>query len=251
MMANPNTENGYIKIANELWEAICRTRIPGEARQCFDAVLRQTYGYNKKSDKISMSQISELTGLARPSVARGIRTLLEMNIIKKNMDAYINILGINKDYDSWSLMSKMTIPKVVNSSATKTVNKIANKSVNEGANNKRHKDNKYIYAEFFERFWKKYPKRNGKKLGKQETLMTIMKQVKINELDMLDIALDNYINSTSVQNGYSKDPKRFIKNRDWSWRDWVESADQSSIISIGKKKTQAEINAYRPGEVIV
>lgn len=247
-MANPNTENGYIKIANELMEAICRTRIPGEARQCLDAIIRQTYGYSKKLDKISMSQISDLTGLARPSVARAVKTLLEMNIITKNMNGYINVLGINKDYDSWNLISKTIIPKVVKRSAVKTVYKNANKSVYEGANNKRHKDNKHIYTEFFERFWKKYPARNGKKLGKQETLKSIMNQIKINDLYLLDKALDNYINSQAVRSGYAKDPKRFIKNRDWSWRDWIEPAEEKEVIS-PRKVSQAEINTFH-GEVV-
>jgi phage replication O-like protein O len=242
-MASPQTENGYFQIANQLWGAICRIRIPGEARQCLDAIIRKTYGYNKKTDEISLSQISKLTGLARPRVVRGIKTLLDMNIITKEMNGYINILGINKDYETWRVLSKMI--------TVKSVIKSDNKTVIESDTHKRHKDNKHIYTEFFERFWKKYPARNGKKLGKQETLKYIMNQVKINELYLLDKALDNYINSPVVKNGYSKDPKRFIKNRDWTWRDWIEPAEQSSINSLGRKQTQAEINAYRPGEVVI
>ncbi len=40
-------------------------------------------------------------------------------------------------------------------------------------------------------------------------------------------ALDNYIKSGSGNNGYAKDPKRFIKNRDWTWRDWIEPAEEN------------------------
>ena len=94
LLANPNTENGYIKIANELWEALCRIRIPGEARQCLDVIIRKTYGFNKKKDRISYGQISNMTGLSRPKVFRGLKILMDMNIVYKDSDGYINILGI-------------------------------------------------------------------------------------------------------------------------------------------------------------
>jgi hypothetical protein len=37
-MASPQRENGHVEIANELFDALCRFRIPGEARQCLDAI---------------------------------------------------------------------------------------------------------------------------------------------------------------------------------------------------------------------
>lgn len=50
-MANPQCENGFTKIANELMEALAKIRIPGEARQVLDVIFRQTYGWNKKRIK--------------------------------------------------------------------------------------------------------------------------------------------------------------------------------------------------------
>ena len=47
-MANPQKENGYTSIANDIVEALAGIRIPGEARQCLDVILRKTYGWNKK-----------------------------------------------------------------------------------------------------------------------------------------------------------------------------------------------------------
>ena len=45
-MASPQTENGYVKIATELHDALCKTRISGEARQMLDVIIRKTYGYD-------------------------------------------------------------------------------------------------------------------------------------------------------------------------------------------------------------
>ena len=82
-MASPQIENGYTRIANEIMEALAKVRIPGEARQVLDAVFRKTYGWNKREDKISLSQFEKMTGLARPSICRAIKKLLIMNIIEK------------------------------------------------------------------------------------------------------------------------------------------------------------------------
>ena len=38
-MANPQTENGYTKIANEIMEALAHIRIPGEAMQVLLVIL--------------------------------------------------------------------------------------------------------------------------------------------------------------------------------------------------------------------
>jgi len=46
-MANPQIENGYVKIANELMEFLCKTKIPSECRRVLDTVFRCTYSWNK------------------------------------------------------------------------------------------------------------------------------------------------------------------------------------------------------------
>ena len=60
-MANPQKENGYTAIANEIMEALCRHRIPGEDRQVLDVIFRKTYGFNKIEDYISLSQFVDMT----------------------------------------------------------------------------------------------------------------------------------------------------------------------------------------------
>ena len=80
-MANPQTEDGYLKIALEIQDAFCRTRIPGEERQVLDAIIRKTYGWHKCEDKISMGQIAQMTGMKRPNVARALKNLISKKIV--------------------------------------------------------------------------------------------------------------------------------------------------------------------------
>lgn len=108
-MANPQIENGYTKVANEIVEALCAIRIPGEARQVIDVVIRKTYGYNKKEDHISLSQFCLSTRMRRGDVCRAINKAVEMNIIKvisKKANAIGNIYSVVKDFDSWKPLAK-------------------------------------------------------------------------------------------------------------------------------------------------
>jgi phage replication O-like protein O len=110
-MANPQTEEGYTRIANEIFEALAGIRIPGEARQCLDVILRKTYGYNKKEDKISLSQFCLITHLGKEHVCKALLTLAKINIIiTQKGNGYISSYRFNKDFDTWKpLPKKVTI----------------------------------------------------------------------------------------------------------------------------------------------
>lgn len=102
-MANPQKENGYTAISNELFDAIIRFRIPGEVRQVFDAIIRKTYGFNKKEDAIANSQIVEATGRQKQNVSRSLAILVDHRLVIKSDDKTGNghILKINKDFEQW------------------------------------------------------------------------------------------------------------------------------------------------------
>jgi len=114
-MASPQLEDGYFKIANDIYDALCRTRIPGEARQVFDFIIRKTYGFRKKTDMISLSQFANGTGLKKPNILRAINKLRAINIVIIQKDnANANIFSINKDFDSWKPLSKkITLSKKI------------------------------------------------------------------------------------------------------------------------------------------
>ena len=101
-------ENGYTAIANELMEALAKYPIPGAQMQCLLVILRKTYGYNKKTDAISLSQFQKHTGLTRRNVARAINGLKEKNLIcskkggVKNDTVSVSKYRFNKAYKSWN-----------------------------------------------------------------------------------------------------------------------------------------------------
>jgi phage replication O-like protein O len=135
-MASPQVENGTTNIANELMEALCKIRIPGEARQVLDVIFRKTYGWHKTWDTIPLSQFVEMTGIVKPHILRAIKTLLDMNIIVTEK-GYITEKGngvlpkkvtfvtsycIQKNYELWkALPKKVTVTKKGNKSLPKKV----------------------------------------------------------------------------------------------------------------------------------
>jgi len=90
-VANPQLENGYTSIANGIFEHLAKLRIPGEARQVLDFILRKTWGWHKKSDMISLNQFVEGTGLNKVHVCRAINTLLAMNLVTKKGNARFHV----------------------------------------------------------------------------------------------------------------------------------------------------------------
>lgn len=119
-MANPQLENGYIKIANELFEAIARIRIPGEVRQVIDVILRKTYGFNKKTDCIALSQFELSTGIDKSHCSRALNKALSMNLITKKGGGKATTYSLNKNYDSWKpLPKRATVAKQGNKSLPK------------------------------------------------------------------------------------------------------------------------------------
>ena len=112
-MANPQLEDGHLRIANDIWDALCRIRIPGEVRQVIDTVLRKTWGFRKKQDWISLSQFHEATGIHKPNISRALTQAIAMNIILKKENTLLDnekaqpvTYSFNKDYDTWKPLSK-------------------------------------------------------------------------------------------------------------------------------------------------
>ena len=106
IVANPQKENGYVPIANEIAEALARVNLPSGEQQVLWVVLRKTYGFNKKADNIAFSQFVEMTGLSRRAVIYALQNLEAKRIvlISKSRNALLNnpnSYRFNKDYETW------------------------------------------------------------------------------------------------------------------------------------------------------
>lgn len=126
-MASPQIENGYTKIANELLDALSGVDMSGSAWRIFNVILRKTYGFNKKLDKISLSQFEGKTGLTRMSVTRAIKELEEKFIIVVNRETFINTFSVQKDHTKWGSNNMVTSNKVVTKTSNNMVTETSNR----------------------------------------------------------------------------------------------------------------------------
>ena len=139
-MANPQCEDGFTKIANEIMDALISHRLSGQEFQIIHFVLRKTYGFGKKYDFISMGQISKATGINRPKVCKLLNSLYSKNILsviqKGNTPVIqkgnrgINCLCFQKDYEKWKVLPKrLPIPQKDNTLFPKRITKVFPKRV--------------------------------------------------------------------------------------------------------------------------
>nr|DAG66073.1 MAG TPA: replication protein O [Caudoviricetes sp.] len=111
-MANPKLEDGYIRIANELYQALFKVNLNGSELRIVHFILYQTYGYNKKIKKLSATYISDGTGIPLKTVRRCLKSLVEYNVlISRGADASAKMFGINKNYEKWVLKNGERVPK--------------------------------------------------------------------------------------------------------------------------------------------
>ena len=133
-IASPQAENGHTDIANEIIEAFYKLRISGNQWRILWVIIRQTYGWKKKTDRISVSFFQKKTGLKRRHVSRALKTLNERKIITKNGASSISIYGFQKDYTKWELSPKKVTARVV---SPKMATKLSPKMVHTKENKKK------------------------------------------------------------------------------------------------------------------
>ena len=96
-MSNPQIENGYTKIANEILEHLSYPGINGSEFRIILVVLRKTFGFHKKKDMIYLSQYQNATKMGRKQVVETIRDLVGKRILVKENNVY----KFNKNWEEW------------------------------------------------------------------------------------------------------------------------------------------------------
>ncbi len=97
-------------IMNKILEALAKMRLSTYEFNIIFAVIRQTYGWDKKEDWISGSQLSELTNMLPQHCYRTLKKLSEKNIIFKHG----HTVGLNKHFETWIVPEQvLKIPKQV------------------------------------------------------------------------------------------------------------------------------------------
>ena len=103
-MANPQKENGYTPIANEILEALCQWNFSAYEFRIISFLLRKTYGFHKKEERITLAEFSAVTKIQRSHVCRTLKLLQKQNIITKGGTGSAPSYKLQKDYEKWGVL---------------------------------------------------------------------------------------------------------------------------------------------------
>jgi phage replication O-like protein O len=129
-VASPQIEDGYTPIANEIVEALWRVNLSAYETRVLWYLFRKTYGWQKKSDMIALSQFEKSIGVDRRLVHRAIQSLRSKNMVVIYIDDRNHVsYGFQKDYDEW----------VINGLSSKEMMKVSSVEMNTKETRKKEK----------------------------------------------------------------------------------------------------------------
>lgn len=119
-MANPQKENGYTAIANEIMDELISCEMSGQEFKIALLIIRKTYGFNKTDDAVSLSQMVAATGMGKIRCSQVVNRLQLMKIltVTENINGIGKKYKFNKDFETWEtvepLLKTLTVKKNIN-----------------------------------------------------------------------------------------------------------------------------------------
>lgn len=101
---NRRMDEPFTRVSNEILEALSRTKLNGSEYAIILFVIRNTYGFGKKSKPMSISYIAEGTGIHRTKVADALNKLIKNKILVEYKSATVTTsreIGFNKKVNEW------------------------------------------------------------------------------------------------------------------------------------------------------
>lgn len=230
-MANPQIENGYTAVANEILDHLYKQPLNGTELKVIMCILRYTFGFQRKSHKLSATFIAKWGNCDPRTVKRALKKLQQDRVI-----IYINSeqrgvtaeLMFNKDYEQWCTGGQNVTSgenDTGGQNVTGVVGKMTPELVGKMTPKKIKKENKNIktkyYDDFFEKVWKPYPR----KLGKSSVTQKAKKELYEAGENVVLGAVNSYI-AEIQENGtaekYIMHGSTFFNTR---WRDYIKEPE--------------------------
>ena len=246
-MATPQTENGYTRIANELFDAILGYRCSNLQKEIIFAVIRYTYGFQRKEAELSVRFLGKYLGRSYQKVSESLKGLIERNVIQIEREFGCNqqsrVLKLNKNYDTW-LIPHSPLKGEQFPEGEQFLNSIENSPPNgeqdsppngEQRNKNIKKTLKKYSADEFERLWSIFP--NGE-LGNKGSKKNALKEFQ--KLDPNEVSLETLITAIERQASYKRaclkkgfaenfqHVERWLKNERWT-DDIPETRQQQTL----------------------
>lgn len=105
-MADVQLENGYTRIANEILEALAKAPLNGTQFRIVMLVVRETYGFQRKSCSLSETYIASRLKIQRQNIHREMKELFTSKVLSTIQEATFvspRIIALNKNYSEWRI----------------------------------------------------------------------------------------------------------------------------------------------------
>ncbi|QDH59467.1 replication protein [Pandoraea pnomenusa] len=181
----PQLEHGYTRVANELLEAITMAPFGRNQYKVLMVLIRKTYGFNKTSDQLALSQIQVRAGISKTQTSVAVAELVKLNVLTAGEGRYAREFSINKAYGKWDASVRVDLSVLSSENRNSEVpesgthgSENRNSGVPESGTTKdtsKRQDQKTTpkdilsrsLRERFEIFWAGYPKRKSKKTAEK------------------------------------------------------------------------------------
>jgi phage replication O-like protein O len=189
-MANPQIENGYTKIANEILENIAKVKLSPTQNSIIYIIWRHTYGFSRKEHNISLTFLASATICDLRNIQRELKKLISRKIINSEAKGNIRILSFNKNYNQWLGDGETDNGETANITNGETANITNGETANQERNKEKLKENSasILINDFFEQLWKLYPNKKGKPAVSMKSKQAICKI----GYDKMVQAIENY-----------------------------------------------------------
>lgn len=104
-MASPQTGDGFVRVANELYEAILRAPFSKRQIKVMMALIRESYGRNSKNGRFSPAIAAAWTSMDERNARTALRELMDINaitVIREARGSQPGIYQLQKDYEAWN-----------------------------------------------------------------------------------------------------------------------------------------------------
>lgn len=210
----------YTQIPNVLFDEYMKT-LNGSEYKIISAIARKTFGWHKEYDRISYSQISEITGISsKETINKALKILLEKNYIiaVKNNQSISYAINITENepvqkmnqYENRTSTGTKTVP-VEPKTGTETVHtkEILNKNKEiEKQIKEREKESLFFI------FYHNYPKKVDKSDAIKVFNTLIKKGVKLDYILSKLKIYEKQIKQNNTELKYIRSPARFLRTMD-------------------------------------
>ena len=101
MGTSPQLEQGYMRIANEVWEQVMMRDFTKRQRAILDLILRLSWGCQKKTARIPHQSDFELVGVGRTHIKKELEWLVAARVIFWDRDQML--FEFNKKHTEWKV----------------------------------------------------------------------------------------------------------------------------------------------------